>query len=202
MRLGRPPFVAVQTAIWTLTTVAGLMALTHYSSTPGETAAAPGRWPIDVDVPRGEQQPTLVMFLHPHCACSQASLHELARIAARCRRQMQLRVLLVRPAGCSPDWHKTDLLARAAAIPGVSVAVDQDGQRARQFGAKTSGQTIVYDRHGSLLFNGGITAGRGHEGDNPGQSAVISIAEGLAGVPQTECGTFGCPLFANTISLQ
>jgi len=32
---------------------------------------------------------------------------------------------------------------------------------------------MLYDKLGQLVFNGGITSSRGHEGDNEGQDAII-----------------------------
>ena len=72
--------------------------------------------------------------------------------------------------------------------------MDGDGREARLFQAVTSGQTILYDSHGRLLFSGGITASRGHSGDNAGRSAIVSLVN--AEVPdRTETLVFGCPLF-------
>ena len=38
--------------------------------------------------------------------------------------------------------------------------------------AITSGQTLLYDTKGHLVFSGGITGGRGHEGDNTGRESI------------------------------
>ena len=56
----------------------------------------------------------------------------------------------------------------------------------------TSGHALLFDRDGRLLFRGGITPARGHEGDNFGASA---IAARLAGRPaRAEAPVFGCPI--------
>ena len=56
----------------------------------------------------------------------------------------------------------------------------------------TSGHALLFDRDGHLLFSGGITPARGHEGDNFGASA---IAARLAGRPApAETPVFGCPI--------
>jgi hypothetical protein len=103
-------------------------------------------------------------------------------------------VLFLKPAGFSEDWEQTDLWQSAANIPGVKVMLDGDGKEARLFHAGTSGQTVLYDPHGRLLFSGGITGSRGHFGDNAGQASIVSLVN--AEVPsQTETSVFGCPLF-------
>jgi hypothetical protein len=83
-------------------------------------------------------------------------------------------VLFVKPAGAGTDWDDTELRRSAAAIPGVTVLTDENGTEAARFGAETSGHTLVFDRNGTLLFSGGITASRGHAGENAGESAVLA----------------------------
>jgi hypothetical protein len=102
-------------------------------------------------------------------------------------------VLFLKPAGSPDDWEKSDLWQSAAGIPDVTVVLDDNGDEARRFHALTSGQTVVYDRAGRLLFSGGITRSRGHSGDNQGRSAIVSILNAEQ-VDQTETAVFGCPL--------
>ena len=103
-------------------------------------------------------------------------------------------VLFVKPAGFSDEWETTDLWQSAASIPGVTVVIDEEGAEANRFHAATSGQTVLYDAGGRLLFSGGITASRGHYGDNAGQSAIVSLVNSGA-ADLTETSVFGCPLF-------
>jgi hypothetical protein len=102
-------------------------------------------------------------------------------------------VLFVHPDAAPADWEKTDLWQSAAAIPGVSVFTDTNGVEAQRFGAQTSGQTILYDAQGKLLFQGGITAGRGHEGDNAGEDSIVALVHGEEPVVR-KTPVFGCPL--------
>jgi hypothetical protein len=92
---------------------------------------------------------------------------------------------------------QTDLLASAAAIPGVVVVRDDEGVEAGRFRAATSGQTMLYDTAGTLLFSGGITSARGHAGDNAGREAVVSLLT-TDEAARKETPVFGCPLFAQT----
>lgn len=186
--------LVMQIAVWAVASATGLVWLTDYSSVPGTAATSPNEWPRGASFQRDDRQPTLLMFLHPRCPCSQASLSELARVAVRGRDQMRMQVLFVQPEGCPADWYQTSLWTNARDIPGVRVDVDLGGHLAQQFGAKTSGQTLVYDRAGALVFRGGLTPGRGHEGDSPGRTAVLSILDEKTNGPTMECSAFGCPL--------
>ena len=59
--------------------------------------------------------------------------------------------------------------------------------------ASTSGQTLLFDRDGDLIFSGGITGGRGHSGDNAGRDAIVSLVEsGESTLDETP--VFGCSL--------
>ena len=101
-------------------------------------------------------------------------------------------VLFLQPAGQRPDWVETDLWRSAEAIPGVKVHADWNGAEARRFHAGTSGQTVLYDA-GRLLFAGGITAGRGHSGDNPGRDAVMALLAAPTGTG-ARTPVYGCGL--------
>jgi hypothetical protein len=135
------------------------------------------------------------MFAHPRCPCTRASLGELEKIMARCQGAVDARVVFLQPAGQSEDWCQTDLWRSAAGIPGVRVVPDVGGALARRFHAATSGQTLVYNDRGELLFSGGITLARGHAGDNPGASAIEACLAGQT--PECrEAPVFGCPIAA------
>jgi len=114
----------------------------------------------------------------------------MARVGDRADAQ----VVFLQPSGVNDDWVQTDLWHRAIGIPGVSVRSDHDGVEARRFGVATSGEALLYDRAGRLIFAGGITAARGHSGDNEGRAALVDL---LTDHSATHAGTpvFGCPLF-------
>ena len=100
-------------------------------------------------------------------------------------------VLFYTPKENQADWENTDLRRSEAKIPGVTTLSDIDGAEAQRFGAETSGHTFLFDRDGALLFNGGITASRGHAGANVGENAVISLITEQQ-FKQTQTLVFGC----------
>jgi hypothetical protein len=164
--------ISIIAALWLLMGCGGLVAMLYHEKSAGVAGNPPKEWPADSAIaPRG---PTLVMFAHPHCPCTRASIGELAQIMAHCQGKLTSHVLFLQPADQRHDWVETDLWRSAEAIPGVTVHADWNGAEARRFHACTSGQAVLYDA-GRLLFAGGITAGRGHSGDNPGRDAVIAL---------------------------
>ncbi len=178
---------------WLVLVGAGFGALAIYKSTPGAAAVAPATWPTGSALERAVDAPTLVLFAHPRCACTRASVSELARLLARLPERPRVYVALIRPRGVASDWVETDLLRSAAHLPGARVFVDDEGREAARFAAATSGTTLVYDAAGRLLFSGGLTSARGHEGDSFGQRRLLALLTG--GAPdRPDSPVFGCPL--------
>ncbi|QDV48343.1 thioredoxin domain-containing protein [Gimesia fumaroli] len=179
--------------LWLGAVFLGMSVIWEYQVTPGEVPDAPISWPIDSRMTCNHRRPTLVMFAHPRCPCTRASIGELALIMAHGPERIDARVLFFKPAHFLEGWEKTDLWETAKHIPGVSVSSDIDGSEAQLFGATTSGYVLLYDANGQLLFHGGITGSRGHSGDNAGRTAIETILIGGNTDKQTTF-TFGCPL--------
>ena len=182
------------TILWLLVISFGLWILWGYENTPGKAAKPPKQWPADSKILPARDHATLVMLAHPHCPCTRATIGELASIMAHSQGRLTAYVLFLKPRGFSEEWEKSDLWQSAASIPGVTAVIDDEGAEANRFHAATSGQTLLYDAAGVLLFSGGITGSRGHSGDNAGQAAILSLVNSGA-ADLTETSVFGCPLF-------
>jgi hypothetical protein len=188
--------ITIALVIWVVAVGGGTIEMTRYANSPGASGQAPTAWPKESQIRFDSSRPTLVMFAHPRCPCTRASLGELAVLLAQCPGQIDAHVVFLKPADTSGNWEKTDLWRIASSIPGVTVCADDAGVEARRFHSETSGQTLLYDRSGALRFEGGITLSRGHAGDNPGRSAVQELLrEGHSNLANTP--VFGCSLFDN-----
>jgi hypothetical protein len=186
------PFLAIGAAVWLSAAGAGLwyLARTASASTP---TTAPAQWPATSTIGRTPGRAMLVMFIHPHCPCSSATLAELNRIIAKAPDRSDIVIAFYAPSSEPRDWGATSLRSRAAAIPAARAIDDVDAREATLFGAHDSGHVVLYDGLGRLRLRGGITPSRGHEGDNPGEDAVIDILSGRD--PATESTpTFGCAI--------
>jgi hypothetical protein len=192
---------------------AGWYQMFRFAATPGAQGAAPERWPRDVpelwasgDGTREAQALTLLVFIHPRCSCTVATLEQLDQILQQSR--VPVRVALVvyhseaidregissrglQGSGTLPDL---DLAAARLLHRSVKVVPDLNGGLARRFGAATSGETVLYAANGQRLFQGGITAERAHVGQSAGGDALRkALTTGVAeGEPAT---VFGCPIF-------
>jgi hypothetical protein len=190
---GQPAFRVIAGVIWLSGIVASLAFIARYSGSPGLAGETPQLWPAASHVGLSAARPTLIMFAHPHCPCTRASLLELDQLMADCQGRLDAQVWFVKPAGTEENWTNTDLWSQAAAIPGVTVHCDAGGIEAQRFQAETSGQTLLYDRKGRLLFHGGITIARGHAGDNPGLDGVEALLKNNL-TNQFQTPVFGCGL--------
>jgi hypothetical protein len=172
----------------------GLRFAWGYENSPGRIGTPPTKWPTESAIKRRPGMPTLVLFIHPHCPCSRATIGELSILIAHSQGLVNANAVFVKPAGSAEAWEKTDLWSSAQDIPTVNVTVDENGIEARRFGSETSGQVALYSAEGRLVFSGGITGSRGHSGDNEGRSAILSLLT-TGAASNRESQVFGCPLF-------
>jgi hypothetical protein len=179
---------------WAALVVVGFAALISYESAPGRSGAPPESWPVASSLVRPAEGFVLVAFLHPRCPCSRTTVGELVRIASRSKSPLTVEAVFVRDRATEAGWERGDLWDAAGAIPGVHERVDVGGVEAARFGAKTSGHVLLYGPDGLLRFRGGVTAARGHAGDNPGETAILDSLEGRPS-SLAWAAVFGCPLF-------
>jgi hypothetical protein len=190
--------VYILLAGWAAVTGAGLFAAARYEATPGvaPTTRAAGLLPRPVQAAAGRM--VLVMFVHPKCPCTAASLAELTSLMAASDNRLHASVFVYQPRSEPDDWSRTKTWTDAGAIPNTDVRFDIDAQTARRYGAATSGQVFLYDPRGKLLYAGGITGSRGHVGDNTGLKTVTDLVNGKLHpvAPITGEPVFGCPIFS------
>ena len=179
-------------AAWSSVVAGGYFLLVDYSSSPGPASTIAASWPEGMELPLDRTQPTLVIFAHPRCPCTRASLRELERVLARAPGAKAHVIFFTVPGG-DGSWARTDLWDFAVSLPGTAVHVDQGGRMALAFGAATSGEVAVYSPAGALLFQGGLTPSRGHQGDSNGARAVLAALRGERALIGTS-PVFGCLL--------
>lgn len=179
---------------WGTVVGVGFVKLWRYTYTPGIEAAASSSWPPGARVQRGVDRPTLVLVVSPGCPCSQATVRELARVVARAPARAAIRMIFDTSSSDSGAPPQEGRLWRMANdIPGVVTVVDRDGSETAAFGAYVSGQALLYDADGRLRFRGGITAARGHGGDNDGEDSLVALLTGGV-APLDHTPVFGCAL--------
>lgn len=187
------PWQALAFAVW-LSIIGGAFVLKgDYESTAGTANPSPRHWPHGVPILRPQNTKALLLFAHPRCPCTRASLRELALIVAGSKDLGYVRVVFCRPSADAEIWNHCDVVQQARDMTGVDVAWDDGGRLAGSFGVQTSGHALLYDESGNLMFSGGITALRGHEGWNAGRATLLALFNGET-AEVTATPVFGCPL--------
>src|SRR5688572_17630282 len=72
-------------AAWAVGVGAGIWVLWAYANRPGPAGAAAASWPADSALRPDPSRPTMIMFIHPECPCSRASIEELNRLLAQAK---------------------------------------------------------------------------------------------------------------------
>jgi hypothetical protein len=181
----------VAVVLWSAAVIAGIQRIWSYENTPGGQSSVPATWPGSSLVSIDRERMTVMMFVHPLCSCTRASLIELREALDVMDRAPAVWIVLLSPRGIVKDWNE-HTSAIAERIPEATIVTDLEGTAAHRFGASTSGHVVVYDHTGKLMFSGGITEGRGHVGNNAGRRDLISVVRG--GDQVHEHSIYGCGL--------
>lgn len=178
MRMVLAPVVV----IWGFLLAGGVAALMRYERTPGPVA--PPQSPLET-----ASGLRVVMYAHPRCPCTRASITELARVLRETTApDVSCDVRFYRPDDQPDSWAHSETWRAASAIPGVRVLTDPDAREARRHGALTSGHVVVASGE-ATLYSGGITAARGAVGKSTG---AASLARALSGWSAPDAAVFGC----------
>jgi len=184
--VSRPLLAVTAIALWIGLLIAGFAVWELYDVTPtpwaGDTQSRPAsgfRYEI-------------VMFVHPHCPCTRASLRELAGVV-RESPDITVRVVFVLPVSSPAGWERGHTWDMANKFEFARVSCDVGGAEARLAGATTSGMVVVYDETGMVVFRGGMTRARGRDGENSGRQSITALLNGTPPLTR-ETPAFGCPL--------
>lgn len=177
--------------VWLIVLTGSVCLIFKYDSVPGLAARPTGDWPSSSSISHSSKTNTLVMLLHPRCPCSRASLRQVATLKTS-DRSLRCVFLFYAPTRFEKGWEKTDIWIAAAEIPDAQLVSDVDGAEARKFGGATSGQTYIFDRNGNLRYSGGLTEGRGHEGEC--LSLDLALRSLKSGSKAAYGEVFGCPI--------
>jgi hypothetical protein len=180
-------------ALWAVLLVGGFRGLLQHETASTPFSAAPAR-----DLKFGTDGKTaLIMALHPKCPCSRASVSELTKLYSHATKPLKIIVLAYKPAKEPDEWIESHALRSIRSLH-AEIVIDADGEEAKRLGMTTSGQIIVYDAEGNLVFDGGITGSRAHEGDNLGEQLALAQINGHATERLSSAPVFGCSIFETT----
>jgi hypothetical protein len=179
--------------VWFAVVSAGLLTLVAHSNAPGAVTTLVDAGRVVDGLSLSTDEATQVMFAHPRCPCSQSSMRELARILTECPSAVQVQIWFYCPDDEPDDWAHTELWELASHLATFEPRIDRDGRAAAQCGVQTSGHALLFEPSGELVYSGGLTSSRGHEGDSLNSQALGRLLRGesneIASFP-----VFGCPI--------
>lgn len=156
---------------WVIAVAVSVVAVERYANKPGVPAPVTLTWPDHSQLSLAIDKPTALLFAHPKCPCTQATIREFQRIEARHPAGFETTVVFPVTAAQEEAWRDTRLVNEARNLASARIMFDRDGVEATRFDSSASGQVLLFAPDGRLLYSGGITAARGHEGSNGGQEA-------------------------------
>ncbi len=179
--------------IWFALLLIGHTILFEYELTAGPLSDSKRIFPNRSSVQLTHSRQNLILFLHPACPCSAATVDEFRELMREGEKDSIGTVVFFMPHDKESDWSVMPIISSVKRIPNVSPLYDADGSQAELFGATTSGHIFLYDGRGILRFSGGITGARGHTGDN--QYFELAKKTILCKSPKfTTTPVFGCSL--------
>ena len=184
-------------ALWSVAVGSGLLVLTNYSVAPGVMEPGKADWPQDTQLQLKPSGHTMLVFLHPHCPCSHATVNELSRLLADTQQQVHAQAVFFGPENRSETWSRTRLWHNARRATGVDPVVDVGAVESDRFGAISSGHVCLYSSSGERLFHGGITSSRGHECSNLATRSLTQILR-CQQLVEGRFPVFGCKIANET----
>lgn len=184
--------LGVVIGLWFGLVVACFAALWTYANRPGELGY-PVRNASTTALHLDQSRHTLVVFVHPRCPCTVATVEQIARLQRKCRGLFTTRIVAYRPSYAEAEWSEGAVLRGASRLVDCEIIDDPDAAEALEIGAQVSGTAALYAPDGTLRFWGGLTPQRGHAGDSLGLDAVAAILRGER-LDSYRAPTFGCSL--------
>jgi hypothetical protein len=210
-------FLPLLLAAWLVAMVPATRKLMAFEWTTGATGVTPSRLTTSASTRIAQNDghsALLVVAIHPLCSCTRATLKELEDAAPSWRQPYRTTFLIYKSkpqpssAISTPDfdWHHAAYIREAQQALNAEVVEDINGEEAAKLGALTSGEVFFYsapDQQNSrrLLFSGGVTAGRGMEGENGGivaldQAINAQSLDAASTQPEAHAPVYGCGLAA------
>lgn len=186
-------------AIWALTAGVLWWATVEYEfATPtGYEIEFASSWPNDTSLVALDNRPALLLFIHPLCPCTRATLYELERLLTTLDgdedSQPRIEIVAAVPGDAGDGWLNTPNMELARRLPGARIYLDIGGRETAIFGASTSGTAMMFDASGDCRFAGGLTSSRGHEGASAGTESLAALFAGREPTRRI-LPVFGCRL--------
>jgi hypothetical protein len=181
---------------WTAASVLSWSLLLSHTYQPVVATGGINEWPSSLEPTDRDGRIRVILFAHPLCPCTRATIAELDEALGSRRTNVNTTIVFVTAGLAEPDIYDSPTVAAARRLLNVTLRFEDNTAFASRIGATTSGELFVFDGAGKRVFHGGITAGRGHRGRSPGRERFEQALEGIL-VDHEESPLFGCRLPAS-----
>ncbi len=187
-------------AAWAIAVIVVWVSVAHYEFATSEASVrdATTSWPSNTSLELAKDRPSLFLFMHPRCSCTNATIRELNRMLVggeiSASKRPDVTVVVSLPSHASDKWRETATLKAASHLPQSRIVWDNDGAETSRFQVATSGFVMLYNQHEQQLFAGGVTISRGHEGASTGIDRLTSLLNQRSTTRLESTPVFGCQL--------
>ena len=184
-------WLVVLIGAWCVVVAGGFVVLTNYGYAAAPVTPAPHTL---ASIDKSVDVWTLRVFAHPHCPCTRATIHEIDRAMTTLRDELQVQVVVYIPDGEQESWADGSTVSAVRRIPNTTIMFDRGGRITRDHGVVASGHTTLVSPDSAVVFSGGVTASRGHEGASVGTRAIrnwVQAGDGAASAPVFGCAILG-----------
>ena len=193
--------ILTATVIWGLAVAIGFLALQLHGASSGQSGSAVEHWPRRSRIPLTTGRPTLIVAVHPLCACTRASVWELTHVLTRCEAQVEVYIFIFRPEHSGHGWGRQMACAVSARCP-VFICWAIPRAKKRPASVPAPPALLHYTlRMGDSFSAAGSPVPGAIEGDNDGRRALLGLIEGNTSSNPRETPVFGCPIFPASFHL-
>lgn len=183
---------------WLVTIAVVLRGWMDFEHSPGRNVRPQAQWPVSTQLRLDRDHGTLVVFLHPFCPCSRATLERLEQVLSDSSKKPTCCFMIAPVASSVEIDARSANLRLAKAMSPSRTFIDGNKSEARLFDPTTSGHVFYYDAGGSLRFSGGVLVERGSNQPNTFAEALYRAINNPT-YPVVHTPVFGCSLVGASI---
>ena len=167
--------------------------LADYASRPGAVGKIPQTRPHSTQL-ESSKATQILLFYHPHCPCTSSTVANLTQLRQELKKPFRLVAFAYCPTKEADSWIESEITDSLRQIPNIVIRIDRGGSSAQSFEIVTSGHCLVYNETGHLIFSGGLTPLRGHQGQSRSGEYFVESVNSRVEKTNLNWPVFGCKI--------
>ena len=103
----RQRWVLLSVTAWAVACVSVFVLLWSYANVPGAQGMLPVGWTAATELERPDDRAMLLVFAHPKCPCTRATMTAIERLQREVPSSFATRVVFYEPADADASWRQT-----------------------------------------------------------------------------------------------